>query len=136
MAFRYSDRMQEMLRCNAHGSALLRHIQACIALCRLLRAAALTQEERAPWQAEERGLVDAFLGLDRTAIQRDRHPHHLSRYQLGLQDGQTIIKVFESDSTQHRDHGNVQLTLLSGWDNRSLERTASRDTSEIRRHVA
>ena len=56
--------------------------------CWLQRKGAVTRDEEEGWYAEEAGLIDALLGRDRTEI---THPCLLSRYQLGLRDGQALL---------------------------------------------
>lgn len=63
--------------------------------CRLRRKWAVTREEEEGWQAEEAGLTDALLGRDRTEIRRNCHPSLLERYQLGLQDGQALMRLHQ-----------------------------------------
>lgn len=63
--------------------------------CRLERKGAVTRDEEEGWQAEEAGLIDALLGRDRTESRRNSHPSLLQRYQLGLQDGQALIRLFQ-----------------------------------------
>jgi len=61
--------------------------------CERLRKMAVTREEEEGWQAEEAGLLDAFLGIDRTELTTNCHPHRLNRYQLGLRDGRTVMRM-------------------------------------------
>lgn len=132
--FRYPWRMQEVLHFDVHGRSLLRHIQARIQQCRQLKAEAVTLDEREGWQAEESGLVDAFFGLDRTAIRRNFQSSHLPRYEAGLQDGRTIMKVLEQHASLRQNE------FLGRTDPESESRlggsSASPDTSLNRRQVA
>jgi len=61
--------------------------------CERLRKMAVTREEEEGWRAEEAGLLDAFLGIDRTELTTNCHPHRLNRYQLGLRDGRTVMRM-------------------------------------------
>lgn len=55
-----------------------------------------TREERAGWRAEEAGLVDALRGRDRAAVMRAIHGLQFPRYQCGLEDGQTLLRLSTS----------------------------------------
>ena len=52
-----------------------------------------TREERAGWWAEEAGLEDALRGRDRTAIMREEHHAQFMRYQGGLADGKSLLRL-------------------------------------------
>ena len=56
----------------------------------------VTREERAGWRAEVAGLVDALRGRDRTAVMREQHSSQFPRYQCGLEDGQTLLRLTTS----------------------------------------
>ena len=72
-----------------HNQILLR-----IVWCRLLRREALTPDEKEGWLAEEVGLLDAFRGRDRTVkFRRVHRPSRFKRYELGLCDGQVLIRL-------------------------------------------
>lgn len=65
--------------------------------CRLQQQLySVTREERAGWQAEEAGLVDALRGRDRTAVMREEHRSQFMRYQCGLEDGQALLRLSTS----------------------------------------
>ena len=68
--------------------------------CRLQRKRkiAVTLEEEEGWQAEEAGLIDAWLGRDRTATRRNSRPSLLRRYERGLRDGQALMDVLRNQS--------------------------------------
>jgi hypothetical protein len=68
-------------------------IKSRIKWCRRLREAARTWEEAEGWRAEEAGLLDAWIGVDRTAITRCCLLYRFPRYQLGLRDGRTLRRV-------------------------------------------
>jgi hypothetical protein len=68
-------------------------IRLRIEWCRGMRRRAGTQDQQAGWRAEEAGLLDAFLGINRMEISRSCHPFRLPRYQLGLEDGQTLMRL-------------------------------------------
>ena len=63
--------------------------------CRLQRKGAVMQHEEEGWQAEEAGLIDALLGRDRTESRRNSHLSSLERYELGLQDGQALMRLIQ-----------------------------------------
>lgn len=81
---------------HAGQGAMRNHLRARILDCRTLRREAATVEEQERWRAEEAGLMDALLGIDRTA-----EPHALGspaqreRYVVGLHDGRTILQASE-----------------------------------------
>ena len=124
--------MQEVRRLDTNGCSLLWNIQSRIEYCRRLKAEALTAEEENAWEAEASGLVDACLGLDRTALQRDRHPSHVARYMTGLQDGHTIMKMLLEQYPSQR----LEESLGQGNGSLGGNGKASPDTSLDRRHVA
>lgn len=62
--------------------------------CRALRRAARTPDEEEDWLAEEWGLQDAMIGVDRSRLIQVQMPHRVKRYLIGLHDGQLIISVF------------------------------------------
>jgi len=78
-----------------HG-ALRNHLCARILDCRAFQRDAATLEERERWLAEEAGLTDALLGIDRTAEpQAHGSPAQRERYAVGLHDGRTILRASE-----------------------------------------
>jgi hypothetical protein len=124
--------MQEVRHFDTNGCSLLWKIQSRIEHCRRLKAEALTPDEEGAWEAEASGLVDAFLGLDRTDLQRDRHPSHVSRYAAGLQDGRTIMQLLlEQYPSQPREEYRGR---SDGSSDGNIK--ASPDTSLHHRHVA
>jgi hypothetical protein len=59
--------------------------------CQHLRTQTYSQSEKEGWLAEEEGLRDALRRRDRTAFIRMSNPSQLGRYQLGLDEGQTLL---------------------------------------------
>ena len=51
----------------------------------------VTRDERAGWWAEEAGLLDAFLGRDRTTLMNAEHRSQFTRYLCGLHDEQGLL---------------------------------------------
>ena len=64
-----------------------------IECCRIQRKAAVTWDEEGAWKAEEAGLIDAFLGRDRPETGETYEPGMLARYELGLRDGQALLRI-------------------------------------------
>ena len=64
------------------------------------------RDEEAGWYAEEAGLIDALLGIDRTAT---THPSLLERYRLGLEDGQALLRL-----SQRSNHESVKSEIMEG----------------------
>lgn len=82
--------------------ALRNHLRARIEACRYLRQEAITLEEQEGWLAEEAGLIDALLGVDRTALQRHQgSPSPRERYAVGLHDGQALMMASEAPALRH-----------------------------------
>ena len=71
------------------------------------------QEERAGWQAEEAGLVDALHGRNRTAIMRKKHRSQFLRYQCGLEDGQALLRISTSTPRGTRIKGRSSARLTN-----------------------
>ncbi len=72
-------------------------IIARIQWCRLQQnLRSLTPEEHEGWRAKELGLVDALLGRERTEFTKDRCSLQFLRYQSGLHDGHTLLRVILS----------------------------------------
>ena len=62
--------------------------------CRILqRLHSFTSDERAGWQAEEAGLIDALNDRDRGVLMRKGHRAEFVRYQCGLEDGQALLRL-------------------------------------------
>ena len=72
--------------------------------CRLQEQNSLTQDERAGWQAEEAGLVDALGSRDRIAFMRKQHPSFFPRYQIGIKDGQALLRLSTVTPMRHDTH--------------------------------
>ena len=72
--------------------------------CRLQEQKAITPDERAGWRAEEAGLVDALGSRDRIAFMRKQHPSFFSRYQIGIKDGQALLRLSTVTSMRHDTH--------------------------------
>ena len=53
----------------------------------------VTEDDRAGWQAEEAGLLDALGLRDRRAIMREEHRSQFRRYQRGLEDGRALLQI-------------------------------------------
>ena len=65
-----------------------------IAWCRLQQQLhSVTRDERAGWRAEEAGLVDALGSRERTTFMREEHRAQFTRYQCGLEDGQSLLRL-------------------------------------------
>jgi hypothetical protein len=60
--------------------------------CGQQRLKALTEAELEAWCAEEAGLLDALLDIDRTSYFQYRSSALFERYALGLEDGRTLIR--------------------------------------------
>jgi hypothetical protein len=62
--------------------------------CRIQqRLHSITSDERAGWQAEEAGLIDALNDRDRGVLMRKEHSSEFVRYQCGLEDGQALLRL-------------------------------------------
>ncbi len=62
--------------------------------CRIQqRVHSVTSDERAGWQAEEAGLIDALNDRDRGVLMRKEHRSEFVRYQCGLEDGQALLRL-------------------------------------------
>ena len=61
--------------------------------CQLNRRKARTEAESEGWAAEEEGLRDALLHRDGIDKYRYSSTRLRDRYQLGLEDGQTLLRV-------------------------------------------
>ncbi len=68
-------------------------ISARIAWCRRQRDQARTESEAEEWRAEENGLRDALLNMDRADAYRVSTAEVLRRYTLGLRDGRALLQV-------------------------------------------
>lgn len=64
-----------------------------IAWCQRQRAQARGDLEREEWHAEEEGLRDALLNRSHANQYAYCPPGVLERYQMGLQDGLTLIRA-------------------------------------------
>ena len=60
------------------------------------RLHSVTPDERAGWRAEEAGLVDALGCRDRIAFMQREHRSQFTRYQWGLEDGQSLLRLSTS----------------------------------------
>jgi hypothetical protein len=70
--------------------------------CRLQQQLhSVTGDERAGWRAEEAGLVDALGCRDRMAFMREEHRSQFTRYQCGLEDGKTLLRLQKVNSRWH-----------------------------------
>ena len=77
----------------------LTNILSRIEWCRLQQQLhTVTEDERAGWRAEEAGLRDALALGGRRANISEEHPSQFRRYQCGLEDGRTLLRI-ESPST-------------------------------------
>lgn len=84
------------------------HIISRIEWCQLhQRLPSVTQDERAGWQMEEAGLVDALFGKDRTTFMRAEHRSQFARYQRGLEDGHALLCVQQVNSRWHDTYEGV-----------------------------
>lgn len=61
--------------------------------CQQNRMKARTEAESEGWSAEEEGLRDALLHKDGIAKYQYSSPSLRHRYQLGLEDGQTLLRL-------------------------------------------
>ncbi len=90
--------------------------------CRLQQQLhSVTGDERAGWRAEEAGLVDALGCRDRMAFMREEHRSQFTRYQCGLEDGKTLLRLQKVNSRWHDMYegvGPVPLTASARVDRR------------------
>lgn len=89
--------------------SLANPLRARIEWCQVQRIGSCTREEHEGWVAEVAGLRDAFLGTDRTDLARMCFPAHVNRYQLGLRDGQAIMRSFVISSVVPEQDGGAEL---------------------------
>lgn len=68
-------------------------INARIAWCRRQRDQARTESDAEEWRAEEDGLRDALLNMDRADAYRLSTDKVLRRYKLGLRDGRALLQI-------------------------------------------
>ncbi|MEO6307396.1 MAG: hypothetical protein ABIO96_06080 [Nitrospiraceae bacterium] len=61
--------------------------------CRWQSTQACAPLEIAEWRAEAEGLQDALLHRDQTTQYQQGSPSVFERYALGLQDGQTVLRI-------------------------------------------
>ena len=80
-------------------------LKARLDRCRHQRQRVVTCQEQEGWWAEEAGLLDAFLGRDQTGLAAAWYPSQFQRYQLGLHEGQAIMRVFPCRSWGHEQYG-------------------------------
>ena len=66
-------------------------IMTRIEWCRQNKMKARTEAEFEGWDAEEEGLRDALLRRD--CIYKYQHSSLRSRYELGLEDGQALLRI-------------------------------------------
>ena len=59
----------------------------------------LREEEKEAWLAEENGLRDAVIG---TELIRICYPFQVERYQLGFEDGQTLVRASRHQAAYQR----------------------------------
>lgn len=83
-------------------------LRARIEWCQVRRIGSCTREEHEGWVAEVAGLRDAFLGTDRTDLARVCFPAHANRYQLGLRDGQALMRSFVTSSVVSEQDGGAE----------------------------
>jgi hypothetical protein len=70
------------------------NILSRIEWCRLQQERhSVTVDERAGWQAEEAGLMDALDRRDRRMFMRATYPSQFIRYQCGLEDGRALLRL-------------------------------------------
>ena len=68
-----------------------RTLNSRVRWCHQLQSQSSSQEEEDGWLAEQEGLRDALLGRDRSGLIGRCQPSQLERYQLGFEDGQTLL---------------------------------------------
>jgi len=90
--------------------------------CRLQqRLPSVTQDERVGWRLEEAGLSDALGNRERTAFMRKEYRSQFPRYQLGLEDGNALLRmslVFASGMTRMEGLGSARSTTQARVDRR------------------
>jgi len=88
--------------------------------CRLQqRLPSVTQDERVGWRLEEAGLSDALGNRERTAFMRKEYRSQFPRYQLGLEDGNALLRmslVFASGMTHLEGLGSARSTTQARVD--------------------
>jgi hypothetical protein len=62
----------------------------------------LREEEKEAWLAEEEGLRDALIGMEHIPLIRICYPFQVERYQLGFEDGQTLVRASRHPSCYQR----------------------------------
>jgi len=80
-------------------------LKARLDWCQQQRQRVVTCQEQEGWWAEEAGLLDAFLGRDQTDLAPVWYPSQFERYQLGLHEGQAIMRFFLCRSGGHEHYG-------------------------------
>lgn len=68
-------------------------LKARVDWCQKMRTQTGLREEKEAWLAEEEGLRDASLGVERTCLIRICYPSQVDRYQLGFEDGQVLVRA-------------------------------------------
>jgi hypothetical protein len=90
--------------------------------CRLQqRLPSVTQDERVGWRLEEAGLLDALGDRERRAFMRKEYRSQYTRYQSGLEDGKTLLRlstVFVSGMTRLKGVGPARSTTPARVDRR------------------
>lgn len=76
-----------------HATHTSNSLVARIHWCQEQQVKARTEVELEEWYAEEDGLQDALLHMDRTSLYQDRPPIVLERYVMGLEDGRVLIRA-------------------------------------------
>lgn len=88
--------------------------------CRLQQQLhSVTLDERAGWQTEEAGLVDALSGRDRSAYMRAADRLKFIRYECGLEDGRALLRLgrlHPCDMTRMKELGSTPFATPSGVD--------------------
>ncbi len=113
------------------------HIISRIEWCRLQQQLhSVTPDERAGWRAEEAGLVDALGGRDRIAFMREEHRSQFTRYQCGLEDGKSLLRLSTltlCGMTPMKRLGPAPLTTPVRVDRRPLQAPSRVHVGESRR---
>jgi hypothetical protein len=89
----YCDSLDFERTAKNHASLIAR-----IAWCQRQEIRAHTQAELEKWRAEEEGLRDALLNRDHTGHYRYSPPAVFHRYEMGLEDGRTLIRAARVES--------------------------------------
>ena len=74
---------------------LLIYLKARIGWCQQQARAATNVKDQQGWWAEEAGLVDALRERRSPSSSQESFGEHLTRYQLGLQEGLAIMRLIK-----------------------------------------